>query len=333
MRRKPILALCTLALAVMIVSPVVIQASNPHWFPTRMRMGPIVSPRWLRHNLWRPNLVILDVRGEGYDDGHIPGAIHSIPFVHWVINPPGPDWPWLELPEDEALFTALGNHGITKKTHVVIVGTTSGPMPFGLYNNADPTRVAMTLIYAGVKKVAILNGGFEAWVSKGYAVTTDVPEVTPVTYDGKVKEMMFVSTEYVNDSLGKSILIDGRDKVVYDGDVIEPWPPIPTAGHIPTARNLPTPELWNVVFNEDGSFVESASYKSVHTLRKMARDIIGRRGFGGRRCYKEIIVYCGVGGYASTVFFVLSEVLGYRNVKVYDGSWQVWSSNPELPVE
>lgn len=282
--------------------------------------------------------MILDVRGEGYEDGHIPGAIHSIPFEDWVANPPGPAIPWLELPPDEVLFTNLGNYGITKNTHVVIVGTSGGPIipgvgPIGLYNNADPTRVAMTLIYAGVKHVAILDGAMEAWVSAGYAVTTDVPVVTPVTYDGKVKTTMFVSTEYVHDRLGKSILIDGRDKVVFDGDDIEPWPPIPTAGHIPGARNLPVPTLWNVVWNEDETYVESASYKSVHTLRKMARDVIGGRGWGWHRCYKEIIVYCGVGGYASTLFFVLSEVLGYHNVKVYDGSWQMWSADPSLPVE
>ncbi len=337
MRRKPILALCTLALTVMIVSPVVIQAYYQPWFAPRVHMKPIVSTHWLNAHLNNPRVVILDVRSNAaYETGHIPGAI-SINSSLWITNPPfGPDLPWMEVPDDEYLFSLIGSAGITKNSIVVVVGSTSGPftpVPFGLYSNADITRVAMTLVYAGVRKISILNGGYEVWVSNGYPVTTEEPMITPVTYDGQVKESMFVDRDYVEDRLGKAILVDARDADVYSGIITEPWPPNPTPGHIPGAKNLPTPTLWNVELDEIGSFVVSATYKDIATLREMARDVIGRHKFGWHKSHREIIVYCGVGGYASTVFFVLSEVLGYRNVKVYDGSWQDWTSSGTLPVE
>jgi len=105
--------------------------------------------------------------------------------------------------------------------------------------------------------------------------------------------------------------------------VQEPW--CAYVGHIPTAKNLPTPSLWNVKTDESGNAVY-ITYKSILTLWIMAMKVVG-----WNRC-KEIIVYCGVGGYASTTYFILKEVLGYPNVKFYDGSAQEWTFSG-MPVE
>ena len=106
---------------------------------------------------------------------------------------------------------------------------------------------------------------------------------------------------------------------------------MPTAGHIPTAKSLPTPWLWNLNLDASGTGVIYATYKDVDILREMASGVVSRymfsrHMFGWRVFFKEIIVYCGIGGYASTSYFVLSEVLGYKNVKIYDGSWQEWTA-------
>ena len=101
-------------------------------------------------------------------------------------------------------------------------------------------------------------------------------------------------------------------------------PPTPTAGHIPKAKSLPTPWLWNLNLDASGTSVIDATYKDVDTLREMASGVVGRHVFGWH-AFKEIIFYCGVGAYASTSYFVLSEVLGYKNVKIYDGSAQEWT--------
>ena len=286
----------------------------------------IVSTDMLEWNLNRGDLVVLDVRGEdNYAAGHIPGAI-NVPEGMWYTNPPfASDPPWMEMPSEEYLFELIGDAGITRYSWVVVVGFTSGlllpELPLALYNTAGITRVAMALLYAGVRYVSILDGGYDKWVAEGKDVSTDPVTPDAVTFEGPVDDML-VSAEYVESKIGESILVDARDEIVYDGTICEPWAPCPPEadcdGHIETAKNLPTPTLWNIEVGEDGNAVY-ITYKNVWTLWRMAFSVVGRGGY-----FKEIIVYCGVGGYASTAYFVLSEVLGYRNVRVFDGSAQEW---------
>jgi len=347
MKRKPILVLCTISLALMLVSPVVIQAFYTPWFPPPQLIDPIVSTDWLADNLETDNLVILDVRAppeSSADIDYIPGSI-NVPGV-WYINPPGGSpFPWMEVPPTEDLFAIIGAAGITEDSLVVVVGGTSGPLypvPFGLYGIAEVSRVAFTLLYAGVRNVAILDGGYDVWASEGRDVDEDPATPTEVTYEGTVDETMLVSKDYVANRIRnrrerrhfKSIIVDTRDPNVYFGVTIEPWPPNPAAGHIPKAKSLPTPWLWNLNLDPTATFVNYATYKDVDTLRAMVSGVVGKHssGIGWSKSSKEIIVYCGLGGYASTMFFILREVLGYRNVKMYDGSWQEWTSDPTGPI-
>jgi len=130
---------------------------------------------------------------------------------------------------------------------------------------------------------------------------------------------MVVDTEYVLQRIGRSIIIDARDREVYRGEALEPWTP-DYLGHIPTAVSLPAPWIW-----ETGGI-----YKPASVLQAMVIAAIGH-GKG-----KEIIVYCalvrccGVGGYGSSWWFVLSQMLGYRHVKFYDGSAQAWYQGPDI---
>jgi thiosulfate/3-mercaptopyruvate sulfurtransferase len=272
-------------------------------------MEPIVSTSWLGNNLNLKDLVIVDVRtSEEYDAGHIANSI-SIPFVvpfsAWITMK---DDLLLELPEKSELFNMLGSYGITKKSKVVLVGGTSD-----LYAMAAAPRVADTLIYAGVKNVSILDGGYTKWASEGRQVTTEVPAITAKVFDGKINDKIFVSKEYVKNNIGKSVIIDARDAEVYSGEIIEPYSQKP--GHIATAKSLPAPLMWN----EDGT------YKSTEELKNLVKGVADKGD--------KIIVYCGVGGYASAWWFVLTEVLGYNNVKFYDGSAQEWSMNYDMVLD
>ncbi len=274
----------------------------PPWIRT---IDPIVSTDWLEANTGLEGLVILDIRGGAdYAAGHIPNAI-NVPFTdpfssEWVVS--DPNGLWLQLPDKAALFNTIGSRGIKRDSLVVIV-TTTGEPPYPL---ANATRVADTLIYAGVKNVAILDGGYPKWVAEGKPATTETPVVQPILYRAKVDEEMFISIEYVRKHIGRVLIIDARDADVYFGVTIEPF--ADKAGHIPSARSLPTPWMWN----PDGT------YKDAEILRAMASGVIGRHRAD------EIIVYCGVGGYASSWWFVLTQVLGDENVKIYDGSAQEW---------
>jgi len=300
---------------------------TPPWAGT---FAPIVSTDWLEENLYRKNLVILDIRSTGdYAAGHIPGAINE-PLVDifdtkWAIS----DFAglWLEVPEKDDLFETIADLGITHHSWVVIV-TAPNPSEPPFYGLANATRVAITLIYAGVKNVAILDGGYPKWAEDYPELQDDTPALpVPGNYWGKVNEAMFVSTDYVENHIGKAVIIDARDATVYFGVITEPWAPLEgDEGHIPTARSLPAPWIWNS--NGDGIY----TYKDQKALRKMASRVIcgscGHKGHGGQ----EILVYCGVGGYASCWWFVLTQVLGYQNVKVYDGAAQEWATIYDLEM-
>lgn len=312
-------------------------AHAKHTPPWARTFSPIVSTDWLERNLYRKNLVILDIRSEGeYAEGHIPGSINE-PFVtgfgscggpisNWIIETD--DCLWLEVPGATDLFSTIGNLGITRDSRVVIVTAPADPsISPPEYGLANATRVALTLIYAGVKKVAILDGGYPKWV-EDYPDPEDNPvqptSPVPRSYWGKVKDAMFVSAEYVENHIGKAVIIDARDAIVYFGVEVEPWAPSENdRGHIPSARSLPAPWIWDI--NPDETYY---TYKDREALNKMASRVIcdpcGYKGHGDQ----EIIVYCGVGGYASSWWFVLTQVLGYKNVKVYDGSAQEWAGDP-----
>lgn len=315
-------------LALVLVSVFVIGAGALAGSKSR-EIDAIVSTEWLEDNLSDPNLVILDVRNpDEYAGGHIPGAISSPEWMWYVgypfVDPP----PWLELPALDDLFATIGGGGITGDSLVVIVSRTAdsaaGPAAYAI---AGATRVAVTLIYAGIENVAILDGGYDKWVADGKATSTVPTTPSPVTYEGEVDEAMFVSLDYVEDVvdlgwwrvLKRTVIIDNRDADVYFGVTQEPWTPYP--GHVPSAKSLPAPWLWNA---GAGYY----TYKDAAVLGDMAAGVVGFMP-------REIIVYCGVGGYASTGYFVLSEVLGYSNVKMYDGSAQEWTlaGNPVVLYE
>jgi thiosulfate/3-mercaptopyruvate sulfurtransferase len=288
-----------------------------HVSPWLRTIDPIVSTDWLANH--SAEVVILDIRSPAdYGAGHIPGSINE-PFVtgfdpictgpssNWIIGTD--DCLWLQVPDVNDLFITIGNLGISRDSRVVVV-TAPNPDEPPFYGFANATRVALTLIYAGVKNVAILDGGYPKWAVELRTISTVPTNATPVTYQAKVNQGMFVSVEYVRRRIGRAVIIDARDAEVYFGAAIEPY--APKEGHIPSARSLPTPWMWKL--NADGTY----TYKDTETLGAMASGVIGRHKAN------EMIVYCGVGGYASSWWFVLTQVVGYENVKIYDGSAQEW---------
>jgi thiosulfate/3-mercaptopyruvate sulfurtransferase len=277
-------------------------------------ISPIVSTDWLERNLDDPKLVIIDIRiGEEYRAGHIPKAI-NVPFPDAIENPSSQwfverDGLLLEMPEEADLFNTIGSAGIRSDSLVVVVPKPELPHPL-----VDATRVADTLLYAGVKNVAVLDGGYDKWANERRPISFAVVEPTPVSYTGKVDRTMFVSKEYVQKKIGKAIIIDAREPIEYFGCRVRPlWI---RAGHIPTAKCLPA--LW--IWTEDGT------YRTIDELRAMVSGVLGTD------VSKEIIIYCGVGGFSSAWLFLLKEVLGYKNVKIYHGSAQEWTRDPEAPL-
>ena len=216
-----------------------------HGKPSVRMIDPIVSTDWVDENRVQPDFVMIDVRSPvAYGAGHIPGSI-SVPFVTgfspqtgptsgWIV---GREGLWLELPEASDLFGTIANLGISVDSRVVVITDPDPGDPAPHYGLSSATRVATTLIYAGVGNVAILDGGYAKWVAEGKETTKDVPVVSPVTFKGKTDEAIFVSMDYVRQNMRKASIIDARDAGAYFGVIVEPY--AAKAGHIPEATSLP----------------------------------------------------------------------------------------------
>jgi thiosulfate/3-mercaptopyruvate sulfurtransferase len=268
---------------------------------------PLVTPDWLEKNLSAPNTVIVDIRKvEEYRDGHVPNAI-SVFYNSWAVTKDGLV---NEIPADDDLRDLLGASGIAKDSTVVVVGKAEA-----LVDRVNATRVAWTLKYAGVENVAVLNGGYDGWVAEKKEVSKSANRGKKTTYDGQFVKALFADKAYVTGKLGKATIIDVRELPFYNGEKKLDF--VAKPGHVKGAANLPSLQM----FTKEGAF------KSKAELAAMATPVVGAdKG-------KEIILYCDSGRVASAWWFILHEVLGYKDVKNYDGSAQDWTKEPAGPVE
>lgn len=270
-------------------------------------INPFVSADWLDTNANAPGLVVIDIRRAAeYRKGHIPGSLNA-GFDSWIINK---DNLLRELPAERDLIDLIGTLGIKDNSKVVVVG--KGESDF---DRADVIRVAWTLLVAGIKNVSVLDGGLQKWLQNKKPIIVDSAPPSPGEYKGKNNTAMAASKKFLLSRIGKSIILDARMPDVYFGITMESFAPKP--GHIRSALNLPAP--W--AYTKDGLL------RSHSELESMAAAIIG---VGNKS--KEVLVYCGVGVYASVWSYILTELLGYKDVKVYDGSMQEWILDPAGPI-
>ncbi len=266
---------------------------------------PFVSTGWLQDNLSK--VTVVDVRKvEDYNAGHIPGAINVFYGV-WAIQRAGL---LNELPADDDLRDVLSTAGIEPTTSVVVVG-----MNESIPLRTDVTRVAFTLRYVGVENVAVLSGGFDKWVAEKKTVSKDAVKPKAKPYRGKFNKQFVVNKAYVMGALGKALLLDIRAPEFYKGEKKLDF--VARTGHIKGAANLPPGAL----YNPDGT------YKSKAQIEAIAKPVVGAD------LNREIITYCDTGKVCTCWWLALSDLLGYKNVKVYDGSSMEWMKDPNAPVE
>ncbi|MCX7965668.1 MAG: sulfurtransferase [Syntrophorhabdaceae bacterium] len=268
---------------------------------------PFVSTDWLEKNLNNSDLVIVDVRKvEEYKAGHIPNSVNAF-YGSWAISKAGLR---NELPPTDDLFDLIGSLGITVGSHVVVVGKVDTPP-----DKFDMTRVVWTLKYAGVKKVSMLDGGYNKWVAEKKGVSTDMVKPKSTTYKGDINKNLIVDKKYVMSKLGQAILVDVREPEFFKGEKKLDF--VAKAGRIKGAVNLPN----SLAFNKDSTL------KSKEELEKAAISAIGTDKS------KEVIVYCDTGKTCTAWAIILSDMLGYKDVKIYDGSTEEWTKDPDAPFE
>jgi thiosulfate/3-mercaptopyruvate sulfurtransferase len=271
----------------------------------------LVSTEWVSHNLNAPNtrLVEVDVDTSAYDQGHIPGA------VGWNWQTQLQDNVRRDLIDSAALEALLGKSGIGNDTTILLYGDN---------NNWFAAYAFWQLKYHGHKDVRLINGGRKKWLEEKRATTTELPNVAPTTYKaGESDDSIRAYRDDVRavvEGKKKGQLVDVRSVDEFTGKIIAPPGMTETAqraGHIPTAANIP----WAQAAAEDGTF------KSADALAALYQGE-GVTGTG----VDETIAYCRIGERSSHTWFVLKYLLGYDNVKNYDGSWTEWGNLIGAPV-
>lgn len=277
--------------------------------------GPIVSPQELKTLSERGDVRVLDIReaqgtpeAPNYDAGHIPGSV-SAPYSSFRGNKSNPGRP---VPEAK-LSALLGSIGITPATKIVVTNRGTDATDFGA-----AARVYWTLKVSGLKNIAILDGGLKGWMAAGYAFTTDKPAIKPTTLSLKYDESEIVTIDEVSQALGskdsKTKLVDARPAGFFKGEVRHDA--ASRYGTLPGAQN----------FSHDQWFLpKSATLKSKSEIESLAKR-------AGLIHDQETVSFCNTGHWAATNWFVLSEVLGQKGVKMYPESIVAWSRT-ELPLD
>jgi thiosulfate/3-mercaptopyruvate sulfurtransferase len=242
-----------------------------------------------------------------YEAGHAPGAT----FFDWTEN--FTDNMRRNIVDREGFARFNGEAGITEESTVVIYGNGMVPNWYGAY-------AYWTYKYYGHDDVRVLDGGKQYWVENDYPLTTEVPEFTPQEYvpGGPVEEIRAYKDD-VEAAMEKGLaLLDGRTPEEFRGEIIAPEELEETAqqaGHIPGATNVPMPK----VHNEDGT------YKDPEELR----ELYAEEGIDGEQ---PTTTYCRLGERSSIEWFLLHELLGFEDVRNYDGSWTEWGNMVDVPI-
>ncbi len=268
----------------------------------------LVSTEWVEANLDTPGLVIVESNEDVllYETGHIPGAV-KIDW-HTELNDPVER----DFLKSEAFAKLASAKGISRDSTVVFYGDKS---------NWWAAYALWVFTLFGHKDVRLMDGGRAKWHEEGRPVTTETVSPTTTNYPVVDRDDM-MNRAYRDDvllHLGKP-LIDVRSPEEYSGERTEiPGYPSESSlrgGHIPSAASVP----WARAAAPDATFKTRAELDAIY------RDEVGLAEGD------DVITYCRIGERSSHTWFVLKYLLGFKNVRNYDGSWTEWGSSVQVPI-
>ena len=272
--------------------------------------GILVNTDWLKTRMQQKNLVIYHVgRESDYQAEHIDGAI----FMDVDKFTYEDDTHVFDLPSDRALQDLFENTGLTSNDDVVIY-TPSNWIPI-------MTRLYFTMNYIGHgDRTYILNGGLLEWKAKGEAVTTAIPEHKKSTFTIKPDKNLVADTRYVAEHLKdpNTSIVDCRAEVYYTGIDINEHHSGGRKGHIAGAKNIPYTKLYEKTSSGAFKIIDSEEMKELFEAQGVQKN-------------KELILYCHI-GMQLTVVYTAAKVLGFKNIRVYDGSFHEYGPSSH-PVE
>ncbi len=272
----------------------------------------LVDTDWLAQNLENPEIRIIESNEDVllYDTGHVPGAVH----IDWRSD----------LQDDnirdyvsvENFAQLCSRNGITPDTVCVFYGDKS---------NWWSCYALWAFRLYGHEKVRIVDGGRNKWIAENRPLTRDVPTYQATQYPVPEKrlddEIRAFAKETLDHAEAGKPLVDVRSPGEFRGEITHmpdyPQEGVLRGGHIPGAKSKP----WSTAANEDATFKSRAQLGEIYT-GELGLDPDG-----------DTIVYCRIGERSSHTWFVLTYLLGYNNVRNYDGSWTEWGNTVRSPIE
>ncbi len=277
----------------------------------------LVETEWVAEHLNDPQVRIVESDEDVllYDTGHIPGAIRI--DWHTELNDPLRR-DYLDKEHFEAL---MREKGIANDTTVIF---------YGDKNNWWACYAFWVFQLFGHDKAKIMNGGRKKWIEEGRELSRDVPTYPATTYKAKDRDDHRIRAfrDEVRDLLdkeGKTLksgkaLVDVRSPGEYSGELLHmadyPQEGAMRGGHIPGAASIP----WARAVRDDGTFKPVAELRELYETQGVTKD-------------KDVVAYCRIGERSSHTWFVLKYLLGYDNVRNYDGSWTEWGNLVGAPIE
>ncbi|HXZ43693.1 MAG TPA: sulfurtransferase [archaeon] len=270
----------------------------------------LVDTQWVADHLKDPKVRVIEVSVDqrAFEQGHIPGAV----ALSWFRDLE--DHPQRDIASKAKIERLLGEAGVTPDTAVVLYGDNNnwfaayGYWLFKLYGHRD---------------VRIMNGGRKKWMDEGRPMTKEAATYPEAHYRAREADPRIRA---FRDSVLQSLaypgkgLVDVRSPREFTGELLAPenlpQEGAQRGGHIPGAVNIP----WGEAVRPDSTFKSAEELRALYQGRGITPD-------------KEIIAYCRIGERSAHTWFVLSELLGYPNVRNYDGSWTEWGSMVGVPIE
>ncbi len=269
----------------------------------------LVSTEWVATNLNNDNirLIEVDVDTSAYDAGHIPGAV---------------GFNWESQLQDQVNRDILSQNEFNRLLSEAGVASDTSVILYGDNHNWFAAYALWLFKYYGHEDVRLMDGGRAKWFTEERPTTTEIRQYAATSYQSTSvnpdfrADRDYISARLENDGFG---LVDVRSPSEYVGDIIAPPGMSETAqrpGHIPGASNIP----WSQAVAEDGTFKSREELEALYA----AQCINGANA--------EIIAYCRIGERSSHSWVALKYILGYDNVRNYDGSWTEWGNLIGNPI-
>jgi thiosulfate/3-mercaptopyruvate sulfurtransferase len=262
--------------------------------------GPLVTPVELDSARASVDPLILDIRGDAYAKGHVPGAV-SAPYALFRGPQDNPG----QLPAEDQLEATLRSLGVTADRPVVVVHEGADATDFGA-----AARVYWTLKSSGVSELAILNGGVRAWSLAGLPLSTEATAPVPSTIEVTFSDRWLATTDDVVAIVGgrnEALLLDARPESFWNGD----------QSHAAAARPGTLPQ--SRYFEHSNWFSGGPAIVNASAARQLAAD-------QGLAAAEQLVSFCNTGHWAATNWFALSELAGLENVRLYPESMVGYSN-------